>query len=171
MKETVKNSETVVKRKKMPFKKKVKRTFKKIIRAIVLLATNLYERFMSLSKTVRYIIGVWALVFVVIIVLIIGSNRTAAKMAKYHEFEADLGEAAYSYVNELGIYPNKDKKMILDLDMLLDNNYMSKDYVFDDTCRGFSAVYYDVENKDYVVDSYLNCKHYTTKGFADEYNK
>jgi len=159
------------KKKKMTFGKKLKRSLKRIIRGIVKFCINAKNKFMSLPKKLRYIIYVWAVVLLVVLILIIGSNRTSKSLDKYHEMEKQLKEAAYSYVYNNEFYPNVGKKMRIDMDLLIDQNYLNSDYVTDKTCRGYGLVYYDEEDSDYVVNSYINCKHYTTKNFAMDFEQ
>ncbi len=159
------------KKKKITFGKKVKRTFKKAIRGIVKFFVNLKDKFMSLSKTVRYIIGVWFIVLLVIIVLVVGSNKTAKNLDSYHEIEKKLSDAALTYVLKNDLYPNIGKKLKIDMNLLLDEKYLDSSYVTDKTCIGYSIVFYDEEEEDYDINSYINCKHYTTKNFAEDFEQ
>jgi hypothetical protein len=50
---------------------------------------------------------------------------------------------------------------------LKEEKYLSTTAIDDDTCDGFSVVYYDDDKSEYVIDSYLNCKRYTSKYYWD----
>ena len=50
--------------------------------------------------------------------------------------------------------------------MLLSNDLTEED-IAHKSCDGFSIVYYDDEQDEYVIDSYLNCKKYTSKNYWD----
>ena len=155
------------KKKKRTFKRTVKRALRKTIQFFV----NLKNKFMSLPAKLRYIIYVWVAVLFVIIVLIIGSNASTKKLDKYHAFEQALTNASKEYVTKNSITPNVGKKLKLDLDMLKDSKYIKSEDITDNTCRGYSIVYYNEETSEYVINSYLNCKHYTTKDFAFDYDQ
>ena len=49
----------------------------------------------------------------------------------------------------------------------LEEKYLNSAILNDNTCEGVSVVYYDDNKNDYVVDSYLNCKRYTSKNYWD----
>jgi hypothetical protein len=65
------------------------------------------------------------------------------------------------------IYATIDKKITVDLAVLKEEKYLSTTAIDDDTCDGFSVVYYDDDKSEYVIDSYLNCKRYTSKNYWD----
>ena len=155
------------KKKKNSFKRVLKRTLRKTVEFFV----NLKNKFMSLPKKARYIIYVWVAVLVVILVLIIGSNASSKKLDEYHAIEQTLTEASKSYVTKNGITPNVGKKLRVDLDMLKDSKYIKDEDITDKTCIGYSVVYYNEETSEYVINSYINCKHYTTKNYAFDYEQ
>lgn len=155
------------KKKKRSFKKTMKRALRKVIEFFV----NCKNKFMSLPSKMRYVIYVWAAVLLVILILIIGSSLSTKKLNKYHTFEQALTAASKDYVVKNSITPNVGKKLRVDLDMLIDSKYIKAEDVTDKTCRGYSIVYYNEDTKDYVINSYLNCKHYTTKDFAFDYEQ
>ncbi|MDE5889126.1 MAG: hypothetical protein K2H20_03805, partial [Bacilli bacterium] len=71
------------------------------------------------------------------------------------------------YVKENELYPLAEAKLKLDVNVLIDYNYLHESDIVDNKCEGFSIAYYNEEKEDYVVSSYLNCKNYTTKGYSD----
>ena len=44
---------------------------------------------------------------------------------------------------------------------------MYDDDIKENKCEGFSVSYYDDKKEDYVINSYINCKKYTTRGYSD----
>ena len=154
------------KKKKNSFKRTCKRTIRKIVKFFI----NLKDKFMALPDRTRYIVYIWAIVLVILLVLIGGSNASAKKVDKYHTMEETLKNATLTYVSTNQIFPNVGKKLKVDLDMLRDFKYIDKEEV-DETCKGYSIVYYDEETGKYTINPYLNCKHYTTKDFALDYEQ
>ncbi len=169
--EEKKNVNTKVVKKKSTFWRRTKRTFKKLIRGIVKFFIMLKDKFMSLPKKLRYIICVWVIVLVVLFIMIVGSKKTADNLVSYHEMENMLSEATLSYVTKQELYPNVGKKLRVDMNLLIDENYLSEAYVTDKTCIGYSIVYYNEEKGEYKIDPYINCKHYTTKNFAEDFEQ
>ena len=131
---------------------------------------KMYKNFMALPTKVRYIVYIWFFVILLILILIIGSVSSSKFMNEYVEIENTISKAALEYIEYKGIYPVKDNELILDMEVLKDSNYLEEDDITDNTCSGFSAIYYKDVDKEYVVKSYINCKKYTTKGYL-EYKK
>lgn len=149
------------------FKKKFIKTLKKLWLAIKTLVVDLYKKFMELPKKVRYVIGVWVLVVVILLVFIGGADSTNKFYAKYAKYEEAITKKALIYVNQNNIYATRDNKLIVDLEVLKEGNFVTKNDIDDDTCEGISVVFYDDEKDDYVIDSYLNCKKYTSENYWD----
>ena len=147
--------------------KKIKKRFLKILYAILDFFENLFIKFKSLKKHVRYIIYVWSLVFIIIVALIVLSFKNTKFKEDYVEMEKQLNEAALKYTEKNGLYPPRANKLKLQLDMLEDFGYVDSSVIKDDSCIGYARVYYDSDKDTYSSDSYLNCKKYTTKGYFD----
>lgn len=158
-------------KKKSTFWKRLKRNFKKIIRNIVKFFIMIKDKFMSLPQKLRYIIYVWVIVLIVIVIMIVGSKKTANNLSSYYEMENMINEATLSYVTKKELYPNVGKKLRVDMNLLIDENYLSETYITDKSCIGYSVVYYNEEESEYKIDSYINCKHYTTKNFAEDFEQ
>lgn len=154
------------KKKKINFKK-IKKVFKKLIKAIIDEVKEFWNKFIDLPKKVRLIIYIWLGVVVVIFALILASHNNTNFLSNYYKIEGAMDVAALDYVESNNLYPTKDSKLKLDLNVLRDYNYIYDDEITDNTCKGFSMIYYDDIDEKYVVDSYVNCDKYTTKGYGD----
>ena len=94
-------------------------------------------------------------------------NRTGIKQViDEYRLALEQRKAAGNLTNEMEGYFMQDI-----LKLRGDYHYLNSDYVTDKTCRGYGLVYYDEEDSDYVVNSYINCKHYTTKNFAMDFEQ
>ena len=78
-----------------------------------------------------------------------------------------MNAGAIDYVTTYSLYPTKDSKLKLDLEILKEDNHIYPEDIKDKSCVGFSLIYYDDKDEKYVADSYINCEKYTTKGFSD----
>lgn len=154
--------------------KKVKRFFVRLWKKICSAVKDLCHRFMSLPKKVRLIIYVWIVVILLIVIIIAASSANNKFLNQYKDYEELVNQAALSYVKENKIYPMETNKLFLDINALIDSGLLNKNSIEDKTCTGFAVIYtkdnvtddYDT-NVEYVVHSYLNCDHYTTKGYGD----
>lgn len=160
--------------KKRSFGSKVKRSLKRLIRKIVLFFKNLYKKFMDLPKKVRMILGVWTVVVVLIVVVIIAGSVNNNFLNKYKSIEKVVNEAALQYVKDNKIYPMESNKLKLDINALVDNGYLTKKDINDNTCEGFSVIYAkgdvtieDELNAEFNINTYINCDKYTTEGYND----
>lgn len=151
--------------KKKRKKSKLKRIFIEIYKSLLLFLKSTFAKFMLIPKKVRFIIYVWTVILLVICILIIGSSNNSSFLKKYKESENKISEAALDYVKTNEFYPIKENKLVLDIEFLKENNYLYKEDISDKTCRGISVVYYDDLKDDYIINSFINCKKYTTKGF------
>ncbi len=123
------------------------------------------DKFMSLSKKVKIVIGLWLVLLIVLLVLVLGSNSNKKKLDEYAKMEQNLTNATLNYMKNSELYPNSSNKLKVDLTMLREQKIISDDVVPDKTCRGYSLVYYMEEEEKYSVESFLNCKNYTTKDY------
>ncbi len=147
--------------------KRIKRIFINVWKEIVHFFKSLYERFMELPKNIRYIIYVWLGVIAIILVIIIATTTNNKYLDKYELIESDMNKAMLDYVQENELYPLSESKLKIDVNVLIDYNYLNESDIIDNKCQGFSVAYYSEDKEDYVINSYLNCKNYTTKGYSD----
>lgn len=154
-------------KKKLTFKRAMRNLFRNIGKYL----KGLKDNFMKLSPTTRKIIYIWLVVVIVILALVFFSTKNANRLDKYKEMEKRMDDSAILYAETKQLFPNVNQKMKLDLDMLREYKYVLDTDVPDKTCKGYSLIYYDLEEEEYHVNSYLNCKHYTTKNFAEDYEQ
>lgn len=159
---------------KTDFKKKVKVLWKKFLKflrkmwlVVKALVIHLYEKFMELPRKIRYVIGVWVAVVIILLVFIGGSDNSKKFYVKYAQYEKNVSARALSYVEQNSFYATKDNKLKLNLDVLKEENYVSKSDLDDDTCEGYSIIYYDDNKDEFVINSYLHCKKYTSEKYWD----
>ena len=95
-------------------------------------------------------------------------------MLSYHFF---LYNFFLYYVTNESVYPTKENKAYIPLESLIVGNYASKknftDNVdkdkdgSDDLCKGYSVVYYNGEEEQYSIESFVSCDKYTSKYYND----
>jgi competence protein ComGC len=124
---------------------------------------NICESYNGLKPVWKKIIKIWGVILILIILLIIICNKNKRVMSTHTSMEKAMNEATLKYVEDKGLYGTVDKKLKVTLDELLSDGYLKEGKVTDNTCTGYSLVYY--ENKEYNINSYLLCKGYTTEGY------
>lgn len=149
------------------FGKLLKKYFLKFVSFMKNFVVDLYKKFMELPKKVRYIIGVWVVVVILLVSFIACSNSSKKFYEKYTLFEQNISARALEYVKDRGIYATQDHKLVLDLEILKEENYIGGSELIDNTCEGISVIYYNDEKDEYVIDSYVNCDDYTSKNYWD----
>ncbi len=147
--------------------KKKSFSFKKMFKKIGTFFKNLYLKFMALPNKLRYIIYIWSVAVILILILIFGTASNNKLIDRYQNVENIINEAALKYVEVNEIYPSRDNKLKLDVEVLKDLNYVTSKEIDDDTCEGYSLVYYDDESDSYTSKTYINCKKYTTTDYFD----
>ena len=147
--------------------KKSKKNFIKILKLIKKLLKLLKDKFMDLPQKIRMIIYVWGVVFILLLFLILATGSSKKFYNKYTTYESKVSAAAKSYVEDKNLYATIDKKIIVDLAVLKEENYLGKTELDDTTCEGYSIIYYEDEKSEFIVDSYLNCSKYTSKYYWD----
>lgn len=157
-------------KKKSKFKrvlKRIRRFFVRLFKRIGYFFAQLYRKFMDLPKYVRQVVYVWVIVLVLILSLIGISNANKVMIEDYQGIEDKINSAALDYITSNELYPGKNNKLKLSIDMLEDLGYLYESSVFDSTCDGFALAYYDVETEEYTVNSYISCKKYKTENYDD----
>ena len=153
-------------KKKNNFFKKFKKILKKLLKIIVVSIKSLWESFMGLSLTVRYVIGIWAIVLFLIVGFVFLSSYNTKMMAEYSAIEKSLDVAALDYVKTNNVYPVKSNPLKLSSDAMINLGYLYESDITDKTCYGYSLIYFDDKDNDYHIESYLNCKKYITEGYS-----
>ena len=157
----------VIKKKFKVLIKKLKKLLKRIFNYLKNIVVQIWDKFITLPKKIRFLIYVWGGVILLIILFIVVTNSTKIFVKKYENYESTLSEVALNYVKDNGIYATKANKFKLDLETLKDEGYLNSLMIDDDTCEGISVVYYDDFNEEYRAESYLNCDKYTTTNYWD----
>ena len=121
----------------------------------------------GVDKKTKSIIMVWVVVVVLILLMALLVTSSNENREKYYKMEKAMTDAVLDYVKTEGIYPVKDSKANIPLESLVLGNYLYKSDIADDSCKGYSVVYYNGDEEQYVVESYISCDKYTTKYYSD----
>jgi len=154
-----------------------KKSFKKIMRdlwkAIVEWFVNKYQEFMKLPMKIRLVMLVWLIVILVLVIFIIIGSHNKRNIEDYNNIEKEINVAMEKYLEKNELYATESKPLILTTDILIEEGFLDKNIFDGKTCLGYSKAYYrdvyDDETKDgeNVINSYINCKGYTTKGYKE----
>lgn len=153
-------------KKKVNLLTKIKRFFKKIVKIIGVSLVSLWESFMALSATVRYIVCIWVAVVLLIVGFVFLTSQNNKMMSEYAAIENAFNVSALDYVKTNGIYPVKTNPLKLSSDAMINLGYLYESDITDNTCYGYSLIYFDDKDNDYHIESYLNCKKYVTEGYS-----
>ena len=145
--------------------RKIKRFFRRLYKRIIIFFKKSKMRFMKIKKEVRYIIYIWVIVFLVFVLFLIGAKVNNKFLAKYKDMENAMDKAVLDYSQSNLIYPSKSKPDKLSIDFLIDEGYLYKEDLADESCTGYALVYYEDDKHDFNVKSYISCKKYTTEGY------
>ncbi len=156
-----------LKKKAVNILNKIKKELKKLWSNIKKIAKKAWDKFMELPKKIRLILYVWVIIIFVLLIFILATNGSKKFYTRYETFENSITERALRYVKDKGIYTTKSNKLIINLETLKEEGYVDSTIIDDDTCEGITVVYYDDEKDEYIIDSYLNCKRYTSKYYWD----
>ena len=167
-----KKSELKVKKKKI-FKKNIKKvlsTIKKPFKGII-------NKINKMNHTTKVILLVWIVIILLILFMALLVGLSKNNRTRYYEMEEKLYDATLNYVTNENVYPTKENKAYIPLESLIVGNYASKK-VFtdnvdrdkdgnDDFCKGYSVVYYNGEEEQYSIESFVSCDKYTSKYYND----
>ena len=157
----------VIKKKIKIFLKNIKKIFKKLIKFVKDAGIQLWNKFMKLPKKVRLVFYIWFIVIIFVCLFIAISSASKRQLNKYESFEKSMSEASLKYVEDKNIYATKSNKLKINLETLVDEKYLGSFAISDKSCDGISVVYYDDFKEEYIINSYLNCKKYTTDNYWD----
>jgi hypothetical protein len=146
----------VSRKKRSNFIKRIKKIYSKVVNKVK-----------SIDKKTKLIIAVWLVILLIICLLALLVTTSNASRKKYYDMEKSMDNAVLNYVRAAGVYPVKDSKANIPLESLLLGNYIFKKDIADDSCKGYSIVYYNGDEEQYVVESYISCDEYTTKYYSD----
>lgn len=159
---------------------KKKNGFKKAFKRIIKQCVDFYN---SLSKTVKILAFVWIIIILLIVLLIILCNSNNNKLKTYETIENEMMDSAYNYIVSEELYFPSNLYQRVTLDELLASEYLNSSVNIPESCTGYAVVFFlgdknpdengnvDFEDRNnYNIESYLNCKDYTTKNYNDYLN-
>lgn len=92
-------------------------------------------------------------------------KEEAVNEAYYSNLEGKFKNATREYIKDYK-YDLSSHILKVTSDTLKGLGYITmKDQFGNATCDGYSNVYYDTEQKDYVIKSYIRCSNYTSVGY------
>ena len=155
--------------------------FKKLLRVLSAKLNKLFSDALSYIKNApRYVLiiaAVWFIILLCLLLLIFFCNSNNKKLAMYDAVVNEMNVAALDYVISEEIYPASNRPIKVTLEELVTRSYYNDSKVsIPETCSGYSVVFYneakEVENQSdkYFVESYINCKDFTSDDYNDYAN-
>lgn len=154
-----------MKRKIHNFFKKIKNFLLNLFRIIKRLINKAWKSFAKLPTITKKIIYLWGSIILIFIVFIAIASINNNYLGKYETIEKKMSEGTLLYLKDKDIYATSTKPLKIDLNILLVEGFMYEDELVDKSCVGYSEAYYDGDKDDYVINSFINCKHYTTENY------
>ncbi len=109
---------------------------------------------------------IWGIVAVILVgTLTFIGLKFNESIKDYKAFENDMLEAANFYIEKNNIALDVNESIKLDLDMLVEKEFMNGNKVNDDECRGYVLVKRVLGDTKYK--SFISCKNYTTVDYED----
>lgn len=154
-------------------KNKKNKRLKKAKRIFLDSCKELYVSFLQIPIKIRYVVGIWLLLFLLLVFLIAFTNSNNKKIDSYHEMEEKMNTAMLNYVTEHSIYATNDHYFKMSLDALVRYTSLEQDALYDSSCIGYSIAYYDdwketeKEEEKYRIQSFIHCDSYTSSNYND----
>lgn len=145
-------------------------TLKKVKKIFVSKLNKMVSSFNNLDVNVRKVIVLWAVIILIVVASVVFCAINNNFLKKKHTIEDYMKEATMTYVTTKKIYPTDGSPLIMSMDALRNLNYLFDDEVTDDTCKGYTKTVYRINENDdgeYLIESFISCKNYTTKGYND----
>lgn len=154
------------KRKKFSWKrfKRIMKNLGKVFKEEIL---NFLNKIKNLSTPLKNILKIWILIFIIILVMLIVCNSNNKMIAKHQKIENAVKIAAQEFVKKEELYSSANQRLNVDMNVLLDNGFLDSSKVTDKTCNGYASIYWNEKKEEYVIESYINCKRYTTDGYKE----
>ena len=144
--------------------KKKKSKFKIAMRNIAKMIKGKYNDFMGLSQKTKLIILIWFIVLLLLIIFIIVGSSNKKHNEDYANIENKISEAMKDYMIKHDIHATETKPYVIDTDAFISD----KDAFGDKKCIGYGKAYDSpTDENDIIVNVYINCSDYTTKGYKD----
>ena len=158
-------------------KKIAKKKMKKIGLYIKKPFSVIRNKLNKMNQTTKVVVLVWVVVILLIsfMALLVGVSKSNREM--YYDMEEKLYNATLSYVTQQNVYPTSENKAYIPVESLIIDNYVTKKDFTDrvdrdkdgsnDLCKGYSVVYYNGEEEQYSIESFISCDKYTSKYYND----
>ena len=146
-------------------KSKFVRILKEIGKSIVESLKNLGKKFKESSKEFKIILGIWILVLIVVLIVIFSVKFNRNNKIKHEKIENEVKIAALAYVKDKQLDATSNQKLRLNMEIFIDDGYLYKESITDNTCSGYVLVYRDETKDSYEIEPYISCKNYVTDGY------
>ena len=146
-------------------KSKFTRILKEIGKSFVESLKNIGKKFKESSKEFKIILGIWILVIVVVLIVIFSVKFNRSNKTKHEKIENEVKIAALAYVKDKQLDATSNQKLRLNMELFIDDGYLYKESITDNTCSGYVLVYRDESKDDYVIEPFISCKNYVTDGY------
>lgn len=147
--------------------------FKKVKRIFLESCKELCANFLQIPIKIRYIVGVWLGIFLILVFLIAFTNRNNKKMDSYLAMEEQMNKAMLNYVTNHSIYTTNETYFKMSLDALIRYTDLEQESLYDSSCTGYSIAYFNDEKETekeedkYRIQSFVHCDSYTSSHYND----
>ena len=164
----------MIKTKKKISLNKLKKILKKTLVVLKKKVIDLKNKIIAMPTYMKGILIVWSVILLVVIGLIIFCNVNNKNLKGYDLVVDEMNKSALEFIVAKELYAPSDKPIIVTLDELVVNAYYNEEVApIPATCTGYSVIFYNSnkvvenENEKYSIESYINCKEYTSKDYND----
>ena len=146
-------------------KSKFVRILQEIGKSIAESFKNLVKKYKESSKEFKIILGIWIIVIVIVLIVLFSVKFNKSNKVKHEKIENEIKVAALNYVKDKKLDATSNQKLRLNMEIFIDDGYLYKESITDNTCSGYVLVYYDEYKDDYEIEPYISCKNYVTDGY------
>ena len=160
-------------KKKKIFVKNVKKTLSNVKKPFNAIISKIKE----MNHTTKVIVLVWIAIILLILFMALLVGISKENREKYYVMEKKLYDMTLNYVTTEKVYPTKENKAYIPLESLIVSGYAKRVEFIDnvdkdkdgkdDLCKGYSVVYYNGEEEQYSIESFISCDKYTSKYYND----
>lgn len=173
---TIDKNKVIKTKKKISFNK-IKKVLKNVLLFLRKKLIDFKKRIIAMPAYIRGIVIVWSVILLVVIGLIVFCNVNNKSLKEYDLVVEEMNKSALEFIIDKELYAASDKPIIVTLDELVVNAYYNDNVApIPKTCTGYSVIFYNSnkvvenENDKYSIESYINCKDYTSKDYNDYLN-
>lgn len=170
---TIDKNKIIKTKKKISFNK-LKKILKNILLSLKKKIIALKKYIITLPTYIKGIVIVWSILILLVIGLIVFCNVNNKSLKEYDLVVEEMNKSSLEFIVDKKLYAASDKPIIVTLDELVDDSYYNEEVApIPDTCTGYSVIFYNSnkvvedENDKYSIESYINCKEYTSKNYND----